>query len=117
MAKARDSVDTGHLLEEEIGVEVKKILRSEMSGSVSAMARELSEDEQQLFSDSYLGSAVELMIPSAGKEQRLMEPPRKKQPGKEKVPRKPVKGKSVRKPSRKGGDAGKKKRSSRGKKR
>ncbi|MBF0190159.1 MAG: hypothetical protein HQL99_03295 [Magnetococcales bacterium] len=71
-ALVRDGKKNDHQLEEEIGVEVKKLLRTDLSGTVATMARELSEEEQQMFSESYLGSAVELMIPSVGQERRLM---------------------------------------------
>ncbi|NGZ05223.1 MAG: hypothetical protein G8237_02595 [Magnetococcales bacterium] len=69
-----------HQLEEEIGVEVKNLLRAEMNGSVATMERDWSAEERQMFSDAYLGSAVELMIPCVAQERRLMawqEPPRK----------------------------------------
>lgn len=61
-----------HHLEEQIGVEVKNLLRTEMSGSVAAMEREWNEEERQMFSDAYLSSAVELMIPTIAEERRLM---------------------------------------------
>ncbi|MBF0271991.1 MAG: hypothetical protein HQL98_08020 [Magnetococcales bacterium] len=71
-ASARDGKKNEHQLEEEIGVEIKKLLRTDMSGAVATMEREFSEEEQQMLSESYLGSAVELMIPTVGQERRLM---------------------------------------------
>ncbi|MEO5345262.1 MAG: hypothetical protein H7834_02650 [Magnetococcus sp. YQC-9] len=71
-----DDHDTDHQLEEEIGVEVKKILRAEMESQVVTPARELSADEQQLFSDSFLTTSLELMIPSVAQERRLMALPK-----------------------------------------
>ncbi|MBF0214441.1 MAG: hypothetical protein HQM00_12930 [Magnetococcales bacterium] len=117
-SKVQEGNHADHQLEEEIGVEVKKMLRSEMSGSVAAMERELTEEEQQLFSDAYLGTAVELMIPSAGQERRLMarlQETVKLVPVSREAPRKASRKEAPRKASRK--EAPKKKTTSKRKKR
>lgn len=67
---------TDHQLEEEIGVEVQNMLRAEMSGKVSVVERELTEDEKQLFSEAFLSSSLEQMIPSVAQERRLMVVPK-----------------------------------------
>ncbi|WP_420905379.1 hypothetical protein [Candidatus Magnetaquiglobus chichijimensis] len=67
---------TDHQLEEEIGVEVQNMLHAEMNGKVSVVERELTEDEKQLFSEAFLSSSLEQMIPSVGQERRLMGVPK-----------------------------------------
>ncbi|MBF0125868.1 MAG: hypothetical protein HQM02_01520 [Magnetococcales bacterium] len=64
-----------HQMEEEIGVEVKKILRSNMPGTVGPL-RELTEQENRIFADDLLESVVEAWIPPARAERKLMEPRR-----------------------------------------
>ncbi|MBF0165704.1 MAG: hypothetical protein HQL97_14940 [Magnetococcales bacterium] len=73
---------TDHQLEEEIGVEVQNMLRAEMSGNVPAVERELTEDEQQLFSEAFLSSTLEEMIPTVAQERRLMAVPKVAKSGK-----------------------------------
>lgn len=69
--KNLESHGDDHIMEEEIGVEVKKLLRRNMSGTVP-MPRELTEEEKVMFADSLVGSLVEQMVPSSRKERKLM---------------------------------------------
>ncbi|MEO5332538.1 MAG: hypothetical protein H7839_10985 [Magnetococcus sp. YQC-5] len=58
------------LMEEEIGVEVKKIMRTNSIGTVGPL-RELNEEEKLFFTDSYLGSTVDNLVPSVRAERKL----------------------------------------------
>lgn len=67
-----DSLYDDHELAEEIDVEVKKLLRTQMASS-DLLARELTDKEQEIFAESFLGSTVEELIPTPKQELLLME--------------------------------------------
>ncbi|MBF0181485.1 MAG: hypothetical protein HQM03_15790 [Magnetococcales bacterium] len=57
-------------IEEEIGVEVRRMLRGNMTG-MAAPLPELSDQERRIFAEAGLGHAVEELLPSARMELRL----------------------------------------------
>ncbi len=101
--KNRNTLNDPQLIEEEISVEVKKILRNDMT-STHTPKHPLSEIEAHLFADdAFLSSSLEQLFPPAKEEKLLMtvltEPTKKspsspkKQPKKQPKKEKKLKGK------------------------
>ncbi|MBF0294662.1 MAG: hypothetical protein HQL96_05695 [Magnetococcales bacterium] len=65
-----DELDDHMRIEEEIGVEVRRMLRGNMT-AMAAPLQEMSDQERRIFAEAGLGHAVEELLPSARMELRL----------------------------------------------